>query len=198
NRLTGYTLAAPEFDTTLKYGIFVTLHKLAGSRRDLRGCIGCLAPIPLENMRKYAIYSAFRDNRFSPVMLEEIPHLECEVSLLHSFEKVCDPLDWVVGKHGIIIDFEVDGESFSATYLPEVAQEQGWDQKTTLKYLVSKAGYFFTDDLLDAIEVTRYQTEKDFMKFEEYVKMTKERGRDVTTVFKDRGVDLDLWHVCCP
>ena len=44
-------------------------------------------------------------------MLEEIPHLECEVSLLHSFEKVCDPLDWVVGKHGIIIDFEVDGES---------------------------------------------------------------------------------------
>lgn len=36
------------------------------------------------------------------------------------------------------------------------------------------------------------------MKFEEYVKMTKERGRDVTTVFKDRGVDLDLWHVCCP
>lgn len=36
------------------------------------------------------------------------------------------------------------------------------------------------------------------MKFEEYVKMTKERGRDVTTVFKDRGVDLDLWHVCYP
>lgn len=91
------------------------------------------------------IGSAFRDNRFSPVMLEEVPQLECEVSLLHSFEKVCDPLDWVVGKHGIIIDFEVDGESFSATYLPEVAQEQGWDQKTTLKYLVSKAGYFFTE-----------------------------------------------------
>ena len=36
------------------------------------------------------------------------------------------------------------------------------------------------------------------MKFEEYVKMTKERGRDVTTVFKDRGVDLDLWHVYYP
>ena len=30
------------------------------------------------------------------------------------------------------------------------------------------------------------------MKFDEYVKMTRERGRDVTTVFKDRGIDLDL------
>lgn len=36
------------------------------------------------------------------------------------------------------------------------------------------------------------------MKFDEYVKMTKERDRDVTAVFKDRGVDLDIWCVCFP
>ena len=98
--------------------------------------------------------SAFSDDRFRPVMLEEVPHLECEVSLLHSFEKARNPLDWEVGKHGIMIDFEVDDQSFSATFLPEVASEEGWDQLTTLKYLVAKAGYFFTESrifLLDDI-----------------------------------------------
>lgn len=54
------------------------------------------------------LVSAFRDDRFRPVMLEEVPHLECEVSLLHSFEKARNPLDWEVGKHGIMIDFEVE------------------------------------------------------------------------------------------
>ena len=37
-------------------GIFVTLHKREGATQDLRGCIGCLMPIPLENMKKYALY----------------------------------------------------------------------------------------------------------------------------------------------
>ena len=95
------------------------------------------------------LVSAFRDDRFRPVMLEEVPHLECEVSLLHSFEKARNPLDWEVGKHGIMIDFEVEDQSFSATFLPEVASEEGWDQLTTLKYLVAKAGYFFTEYGID-------------------------------------------------
>lgn len=87
--------------------------------------------------------SAFRDDRFEPVALEEIPKLEVEVSLLHSFERAKNALDWEVGKHGILIDFEVDEESYGATFLPEVAEEEGWDQETTLKYLVRKAGYYF-------------------------------------------------------
>lgn len=89
--------------------------------------------------------SAFSDDRFHPVMLEEVPELQCEVSLLHSFEKGRNALDWEVGKHGIMIDFEVEDQSFSATFLPEVATEQGWDKKTTLRYLVRKAGYFFSE-----------------------------------------------------
>ena len=150
------------------------------------------------------LVSAFRDDRFRPVMLEEVPHLECEVSLLHSFEKARNPLDWEVGKHGIMIDFEVEDQSFSATFLPEVASEEGWDQLTTLKYLVAKAGYFSSDrtieeynrdiwklELLDSIELTRYQTEKGFLSFDEYVQMTKDRNRDVTELLKDRGIDLD-------
>ena len=89
--------------------------------------------------------SAFQDNRFDPVILEEVPQLQCEVSLLHSFEKARDALDWEVGKHGIMIEFEVNDRPFSATFLPEVATEQGWDKMTTLRHLVRKAGYFFSE-----------------------------------------------------
>ena len=92
--------------------------------------------------------SAFGDNRFEPLSLEEVPDLECEVSLLHTFETAKNALDWEVGKHGIMIDFEVDDEEYHATFLPEVASEEGWDQLTTLKYLVRKAGcYMFNDDV---------------------------------------------------
>ena len=39
-------------------------------------------------------HSAFSDDRFNPVTLEEVPKLEVEVSLLHSFEKAKSALDW--------------------------------------------------------------------------------------------------------
>ena len=132
--------------------------------------------------------------------LEEVPKLEVEVSLLHSFEKARDALDWEVGKHGIMIDFEVDDQPYSETFLPEVAAEEHWDQRTTLQYLVRKAGYFYSEymrvscvnhsDLLDEIECTRYQTDKAYLSFKEYVQMTKERNRDVTAVFKEHGIAL--------
>ncbi len=44
--------------------------------------------------------------------------------------------DFVVGKHGIII--EKNGRR--ATFLPQVAPEQGWDRETTLAHLARKAG----------------------------------------------------------
>ncbi|CBK23325.2 uncharacterized protein [Blastocystis hominis] len=196
NRLTGYPLAAPEFDVAQKYGIFVTLKKVHKNRRDLRGCIGCLMPITLDNLKKYALYSAFGDSRFEPLTLEEVPELECEVSLLHTFETAKNALDWEVGKHGIMIDFEVDDREFHATFLPEVASEEGWDQKTTLRYLVRKAGCFmFDDELLDSIQCTRYQTEKAYLLFQDYVKMTQERNRDAAEFLKSRGIELK-WNVC--
>ena len=63
------------------------------------------------------------------------------LSLLCKFTDISDPLAWEVGKHGIEIDFEVNGRDYGSTFLPEVAEEQGWDQVTTLEYLVDKAGY---------------------------------------------------------
>ena len=40
--------------------------------------------------------SAFNDNRFQPVKWEEVPRLECTVSLLTNFEHGKDHLDWEV------------------------------------------------------------------------------------------------------
>lgn len=69
--------------------------------------------------------SAFRDSRFNPLEENEIPTLEIGISLLVKYEKGTNCLDWEVGTHGIIIEFRVDGQQYSATYLPEVAAEQG-------------------------------------------------------------------------
>ena len=46
-----------------------------------------------------------------------------------------------IEKHGIKITFESEGRHYSATYLPGVAAEQGWDKNETLKSLIKKAGY---------------------------------------------------------
>lgn len=42
----------------------------------------------------------------------------------------------VIGRHGIIL--RKDGRS--ATFLPQVAPEQGWNRETTLRHLAMKAG----------------------------------------------------------
>lgn len=75
---------------------------------------------------KSSIYfSAFNDSRFAPITLNEVPSLQCGVSLLIDFEKARNYLDWDVGIHGIRIEFYYNGRRLSAVYLPEVAVEQG-------------------------------------------------------------------------
>ena len=48
-----------------------------------------------------------------------------QVSLLVDFEPARDYLDWVVGVHGIRINFWDGTANRNAVYLPEVAAEQG-------------------------------------------------------------------------
>ena len=65
-----------------------------------------------------------------------------------------------------------EGEFHSATYLPEIAEEQGWDQKTTLKHLVRKARYFFDiENIENNIQTERYQSIKKTITYDEYKKM---------------------------
>ena len=84
--------------------LFVTWHKASsrpGGQPRLRGCIGTLEARQLRTaLGEYALTSALRDRRFSPVEAHELPHLSCTVSLLHSFEAAAGPEDWEIGTHG--------------------------------------------------------------------------------------------------
>ena len=92
----------------------------------LRGCIGTFQPQPLyEGLRRYTIKSALEDDRFSPIKAKELENLSCSVSLLTDFAVVKDWNGWEIGTHGITIEFSKNGQSYKATFLPEVASEQG-------------------------------------------------------------------------
>ncbi|CBZ51940.1 Similar to uniprot/Q12012 Saccharomyces cerevisiae YOR289w, related [Neospora caninum Liverpool] len=159
--------------------VFVTWMKrrkgAAGFSRedaDLRGCIGSLNPIPIMEVGDYVITSALRDRRFKPISLREVPQLKCHVSLLHSYEQAAHALDWTVGLHGTTISFCDDrGAKYSATYLPEIAQEMQMTQREAIASLVKKAGYTgaVTDELLDRVSLTRYQSSQTRLAFDSYV-----------------------------
>lgn len=77
-------------------------------------------------LREYAITSALKDSRFSPITVDEFPRLTVSVSILQGFEEANGYLDWTLGVHGIRIEFLSErGMKRTATYLPQVATEQG-------------------------------------------------------------------------
>lgn len=139
---------------------------------DLRGCIGTLSPRPLKTaIQEYAITSAFRDRRFDPISRHELPFLRVGVSLLVNYEECKNCYDWVVGVHGILINFSHGSSYYTATYLPEVTLEQGWDQEESINSLVQKAGFRgdINKALINKIKCTRYQSSKMRMSYQEYV-----------------------------
>jgi AmmeMemoRadiSam system protein A len=114
---------------------FVTLHSRSGA---LRGCIGNIEPFePLaENVVHNAVNAAFRDPRFPQISSKELDSLRIEISILTVPEPVETYKDFIVGRHGIILNKRGSG----AVFLPQVAPEQGWDAETTLTHLAMKAG----------------------------------------------------------
>jgi AmmeMemoRadiSam system protein A len=115
---------------------FVTLHSANGA---LRGCIGNIEPFqPLvENIISNAKNAAFRDPRFPPVAsIDELESLIIEISILTVPVSIPSYQDFIVGKHGIIL--QKGGRN--SVFLPQVAPEQGWDAETTLTHLAMKAG----------------------------------------------------------
>ena len=107
-------------------GAFVTLKK----EGKLRGCIGRLRPEKslFEVVQAMAISAAAHDYRFSPVVAEEIPDLEIEISVLTPLKKIHSIDEIVLGKHGIYI---IKGNQ-RGTYLPQVATETGWSKEEFL------------------------------------------------------------------
>lgn len=144
-----------------------------GRDKRLRGCIGTFSAMNLHSgLREYTLTSALKDSRFPPMTRDELPRLFCSVSLLTNFEDVCDYLDWEVGVHGIRIEFiNEKGSKRTATYLPEVAKEQGWDHIQTIDSLLRKGGYKapITNEFRKTIKLTRYRSEKMTLSYAEYL-----------------------------
>mmetsp|Transcript_8647 Transcript_8647/g.10952 ORF Transcript_8647/g.10952 Transcript_8647/m.10952 type:complete len:205 (-) Transcript_8647:457-1071(-) len=169
----------PRFPTGSQCPMFITWNTSTPNGLQLRGCIGTLSPIRLSSMTDYVHSSAFNDRRFEPISAREVASLHCSVSLLVQYEDASDAYDWEVGVHGILISFRVGSKKYSATYLPEVAREQGWNQSATLKSLVRKAGAdprTFTDEGLRAIHTTRYQSSKYALSYTEYMALKQQNA----------------------
>lgn len=162
------------------FPLFVTWKK--GHQRQLRGCIGTFSRnLPLhEGLHEYAQISAFRDSRFDPVTMHEIPHLHCSVSLLVCFEPADHYRDWVIGVHGIRIEYRQHHRDLNAVYLPEVAHEQGWDHVETLNHLMWKGGFKgdITEADRQAVLVERFKSEKLCISYEEYTTFKKQMQKE--------------------
>ncbi len=115
-------------------GAFVTLKK--GGR--LRGCIGYIQAVkPLwQTVSEMAVQAAMHDPRFPPVVAEELPDIDIEISVLSPLEEVSDVSTIEVGRDGLVIR---DG-AHSGLLLPQVATEYGWDRETFLEHTCVKAG----------------------------------------------------------
>ncbi|KAJ6071635.1 hypothetical protein N7499_009649 [Penicillium canescens] len=126
-----------------RYPLFVTWNTMSRSgHKSLRGCIGTFEGQELaKGLKSYALTSAFDDTRFSPIPKSLLTSLSCSLTLLGSFEPCTDALDWSLGTHGLRISFIHRGRRYGATYLPDVAVEQGWTKEETVESLMRKAGW---------------------------------------------------------
>ncbi|TPX64273.1 hypothetical protein SpCBS45565_g05988 [Spizellomyces sp. 'palustris'] len=198
----------PEFENE-QYPLFVTWNIIQedGSHR-LRGCIGNFDALPLHSgLKEYALTSSLRDRRFSPMKERELPNISCGVSLLTDFEDGKDYLDWEIGTHGIWIEFRADsGSRRSATYLPEVAAEQGnlpsrsiiiavklihvlgWTKLEAIDSLLRKGGHTgkITDKLRKSIQLTRYQSSKTAVTYSDYVQWKGSKPHRVDTGYSEQ------------
>ncbi|KAI5817048.1 AMMECR1 domain-containing protein [Pyronema omphalodes] len=168
-------------ETEKKFPLFVTWKKLSGGHYDLRGCIGTFDPKPLnDGLRDYSLTAALHDTRFPPITLKELPSLECSVTLLTNFEPASSPMDWEIGVHGLQIDFVYHNRRMGATYLPDVASEQGWTKEETIVSLMRKAGW--TGGKKDwekvSLKVTRYQGSKESVKWSEYRRVVERMEKE--------------------
>jgi len=164
------TSIKPQF-TNDEFPLFVTWQ--IGKDRNLRGCIGTFSAMNLHaGLKEYAITSAFKDTRFTPITAEELSKLSVTVSILRHFEDADHHLDWEIGLHGIRIEFHVDNSRSkrSATYLPEVASEQGWDHTQAIDSLLRKGGFkgVVTPEVRNSIKLVRYQSEKVSVSWQDY------------------------------
>ncbi|OTA96569.1 hypothetical protein M434DRAFT_67222 [Hypoxylon sp. CO27-5] len=167
------SLPDAETEVITESPLFVTWNTVSPrtGHTSLRGCIGTFESQELgEGLASYAITSAIQDMRFDPISKRELPSLEVAVTLLTNFEDCDDPMDWEIGTHGLRISFTDRGRRYGATYLPDVALEQGWTKEETLVSLMRKAGWTGRKDKWQSVDlkVVRYQGKKKSLQYPEY------------------------------
>jgi AmmeMemoRadiSam system protein A len=113
---------------------FVCIHK--GS--ELRGCVGMIeARAPLcETVKRMAVEAAFGDSRFCSLASEELEDIDIEISVLTPMQRISDPSEIEIGKHGLLIRKGYR----TGILLPQVAPEHNWDREEFLKWTCRKAG----------------------------------------------------------
>jgi AmmeMemoRadiSam system protein A len=120
-------------------GCFVTLH--VRRTHELRGCVGRLdAAEPVLAAVRRSAASVLSDPRFTtdPVSMDELPHLEMDVSVLTPLRSAPGPLEFDLLNEGIYLTW---GEGRAGCFLPQVARETGWSKEQLLARLcVEKMG----------------------------------------------------------
>ena len=119
----------------LNCGAFVTLREKGGA---LRGCIGHIEPTKplLRTVIDMAAACSRRDPRFKPVIAEELPNLDLEISVITPLEEIHEPDGVCVGRHGLLIK----KGGASGLLLPQVATDHKWDRHRFLDETCRKAG----------------------------------------------------------
>ena len=131
------------------------------------------------------------------------PYVSRRISLLTDFENASSYLDWTVGVHGIHISFPnpsiypstdsstpspFSSSSFlprfssrhtlSATYLPDVMVEQGWDKIEAIDSAIRKADWngAITEEIRRSINLRRYQSRKCVVGWDEFIQWRRDNG----------------------
>ena len=142
-----------------KRGTFVTLN-IDGC---LRGCIGCLTATESikDSIQRNAINSAFNDNRFMPLTVDEFEKLDVEISILTESQQLeYTDSEELVSKLRPLVDGVIIRKGIaSATFLPQV-----WEQlpgvEDFLGHLCMKAGMAADMWKTSRLDVSIYQAQK--------------------------------------
>ena len=80
-----------------------------------------------------------------------------------------------------ILPFAATRRTLSATYLPEVAPDQGWEHIDAIDSAIRKAGWNgrISEDLRRSVRVRRYQSRKCVVAWDEFVAWRESRGYPV-------------------
>ncbi len=122
-------------------GAFVSLKQLPkkGQRTGpLRGCIGNMVSREAlyRTVINLASKAAFHDPRFPPLVVDELPRVRIEISVLTPGGPLGSADDLVIGRDGV----HLSKGAASAVFLPQVAPEHGWTVDVLLRQLALKAG----------------------------------------------------------